>query len=211
MGQLSVKGGDFNQSLAGLLEVDLGGRLLGESDHLDVQEGVVGLDGGLRVSLVDPLGGSNVFMPTARDQFTIISAAGGRTGTFFAPAIELPILSGALTWNVLYEEDRVLLEVLSPYSADFDGDGDVDSNDLAVWQASYALGNGADADDDGDSDGRDFVVWQRQYTGPGLLVTNATAVPEPSTWMLLSIAVAVGQFARQRRIAPRSMSNRSCW
>jgi len=65
-------------------------------------------------------------------------------------------------------------------SADFDGDGDVDGADLAVWQSSFGIGAGADADGDGDSDGADFIVWQL-HLGSGLPLTGqGQAVPEPA-------------------------------
>lgn len=63
-------------------------------------------------------------------------------------------------------------------SWDFDQDGDVDDNDLLVFE-SYAGGPGiprletfpakcADFDDDGDVDQADFAVFQRCYSGEGI-------------------------------------------
>ncbi len=77
---------------------------------------------------------------------------------------------------------RAELPTTPLYSADFDGDGDVDGDDLVEWQAAYTLGNAAaDADGDGDSDGRDFLEWQRQFgSGVGLLAAS-TSVPEPAS------------------------------
>ena len=198
IGKLSVKGGNYTQTFAGSLEIDLGGLLLDESDHLDVQEGSVDLNGGLRVSLVDPLGGTDVFIPTAKDSFRIITAAGELTGSFFAPAIDLPSLTGNLYWNIQYQEDGVILEVLTPYSADFDGDGDVDGDDLSIWQGAYAMDEAGDADTDGDTDGADFLLWQQQYTGSLSLVNAATAVPEP-TAVTLALLGCVGLVFRRRR------------
>ena len=74
--------------------------------------------------------------------------------------------------------------------ADFDEDGDVDGDDLAIWQAGYNTGTmhmDGDADGDGDVDGRDFLAWQRQYTGPGPLVATQ-AIPEPGGVVLISLA-----------------------
>ena len=50
-------------------------------------------------------------------------------------------------------------------SADFDADGDVDSDDLAQWEGDYGPGGNSDADGDGASTGLDFLAWQRQFTG----------------------------------------------
>lgn len=66
--------------------------------------------------------------------------------------------------------------------ADFDGDEDVDGEDLDDWQSAYGSGDGGDADGDSDTDGSDYLAWQQQFTGLGTLQT--TAVPEPSTAVL---------------------------
>ena len=77
---------------------------------------------------------------------------------------------------------------------DFDGNGFVDSLDLAAWKAGFGTLSGAsiadgDADDDQDVDGADFLIWQRQFTGPPPL-SASSAVPEPTTLVLISMAVA---------------------
>lgn len=87
------------------------------------------------------------------------------------------------------------------FSADFDGDGDVDGNDLTDWKASFGVNNGADADQDGDSDGADVLAWQRQL-GSGLATATTSAVPEPATvFLALGWAAIVGL----RRAAPRTV------
>jgi len=65
-------------------------------------------------------------------------------------------------------------------SGDFDGDGDVDKDDLPIWKTGFDTSE-ADADDDGDTDGADFLAWQRNL---GLNVPAATAVPEPAAALL---------------------------
>ena len=82
-------------------------------------------------------------------------------------------------------------------SADFDGDLDVDSGDLALWQSEYGvnLNSSADADGDNDSDGADFLLWQQQFgSGVPSTVSSPTTslpVPEPSTLLLLATS-AIG-------------------
>ena len=44
-------------------------------------------------------------------------------------------------------------------AGDFDNNGAVDGNDLAVWKTAFGSTNGADADGDGDSDGQDYLAW----------------------------------------------------
>ena len=73
-------------------------------------------------------------------------------------------------------------------SADFNRDGIVDGNDLAVWQAGYGtgtLGAEGDADGDGDVDGCDFLAWQREYASAGSLVASVS-VPEPGSFLLMA-------------------------
>lgn len=77
--------------------------------------------------------------------------------------------------------------------ADFNSDGSVDGDDLALWKTGFGTPTGAaradgDADADGDVDGADFLLWQRQYTGPTPVAVGA--VSEPATAALALIAVA---------------------
>jgi hypothetical protein len=72
--------------------------------------------------------------------------------------------------------------------ADFDRDGRFDAGDLPIWQASYGVNANADADGDGDTDGRDFLLWQQRVTYANTTALM-TAIPEPSTTMLIGIAV----------------------
>lgn len=91
---------------------------------------------------------------------------------------------------------------LSPFSADFDNDGDVDGDDLSQWKVATAASSGnADADADGDSDGQDFLLWQQQH-GSGVSPQSATqAVPEPSTLLLVASCWMIGALlTRKRRV-----------
>lgn len=47
--------------------------------------------------------------------------------------------------------------------ANFDGDLDVDSDDLEILWASYGVDDGGDLNDDGETSGTDFLEWQRQF------------------------------------------------
>ena len=84
----------------------------------------------------------------------------------------------------------------------FDEDGVVDGNDFLTWQSGFGQPSGAshgqgDADADGDVDGDDFLLWQVQF-GSGL-GNGASAVPEPSSLMLLSMFAVAGLSCRIRR------------
>ena len=119
-----------------------------------------------------------------------VRSAGTLEGTF-AGGESLPGLTGLLSWNVNYDTvgDRVLLEVSSPFSTDFDGDGDVDSDDLFKWQGDYGVDNGSDADGDGDSDGTDFLAWQQQRGSGVSPLASTPAVPEPGSGWLIALAL----------------------
>jgi beta-glucanase (GH16 family) len=69
-------------------------------------------------------------------------------------------------------------------AADFNLDGEVNGEDLAMWQVGYGMSTGADrehgdADGDGDVDGRDYLAWQREVTTTEPL-SATSSVPEPS-------------------------------
>jgi hypothetical protein len=73
-------------------------------------------------------------------------------------------------------------------AADFDGDGDVDDNDLEQWEFAMGTAASADANLDGDSDGEDFLTWQRQVgLGAPILASPATTLPEPATFVMLLV------------------------
>ncbi|QDT00923.1 PEP-CTERM sorting domain-containing protein [Adhaeretor mobilis] len=73
--------------------------------------------------------------------------------------------------------------------ANFDGLNGVDGDDLAVWNTSYGVDDGADADGDGNSDGVDFLTWQTEFGaaagGGGTLIDNS---------LVLSVIDAGGAF-----------------
>jgi hypothetical protein len=85
-------------------------------------------------------------------------------------------------------------------AADFNEDGDVDGDDLMVWQAGFGMGGDADrqqgdADGDHDVDGEDFVAWQRQFGNPRTVAATAN-VPEGATLALLIPGVLAIFFRR---------------
>ncbi|QEG34327.1 PEP-CTERM sorting domain-containing protein [Bythopirellula goksoeyrii] len=67
-------------------------------------------------------------------------------------------------------------------TGDFDGDGDVDGNDLLVWQRDSTVGN--------------LAEWHSKYGSPPLAST-ILAVPEPSTLLLLSLAALGGILSKK--------------
>ncbi|MBN1852381.1 MAG: lamin tail domain-containing protein, partial [Pirellulales bacterium] len=71
-----------------------------------------------------------------------------------------------------------------PIPADFNSDGDVDRDDLLIWQGGFGIRTGAaqsqgDADGDGDVDGNDFLSWQQFHSGhpsPGVAANRGAGV-----------------------------------
>jgi beta-propeller repeat-containing protein len=90
---------------------------------------------------------------------------------------------------------------LSEPAADFDLDGDVDSDDLSLWQNGFATAcctatkRDGDYDDNGIVDGSDFLGWQRQY-GMGAAAPGVT-IPELGSVILWLMALA-GSLSRRR-------------
>ena len=80
--------------------------------------------------------------------------------------------------------------------SDFNVDGFIDGEDLQKWQSRFghvALGaySTGDADGDGDADGSDFLIWQRQTRPVDSQAHAFVSVPEPSSLVLGSVAVAI--------------------
>jgi hypothetical protein len=137
-----------------------------------------------------------MFMPELGDQFAVITAPGGVIGQFDQVLQPLGLPTGLL-FEVQYTATSVVLYVDDTYEADFNRDGVVDGDDLAVWHDAYGVNNYGDANSDGVSDGADLLVWQRQL-GFGLPVAMAAAVPEPSTLLLAGLSLSAVAWRRTR-------------
>ncbi len=84
--------------------IELGGLVPG-SDHDQLNHiGRVQLGGSLSVQLI------NAFTPSLADTFTVMTATDGFNGNF--NAIDLPVLSQPLTWQIDMASDRLNLTVV---------------------------------------------------------------------------------------------------
>jgi hypothetical protein len=97
----------------------------------------------------------------------------------------------------------------TPIPGDYNRDGTVDSDDLAVWRryAGMSTRNGskwAIASADGNADGRvdaaDFIVWQKYVSVSTSGSGASTSAPEPSAVFPVSITIIAG-LLKQRRFS----------
>jgi T5SS/PEP-CTERM-associated repeat protein len=194
-GALSIDG-DYTQTAPGELLIELASA--SSYDQLLVT-GDSTLAGTLNVSLIEG------FVPSPGQSFTFLTAndidvLDDVFGVFATePVSPVP----GLIFDVIYNPQSVVLTVLPAFTADFDEDGDVDSDDLTQWHGDFGENALSDADNDGDSDGADFLAWQQQFGG-GLSATGSgAAVPEPSSaWLFAAAMLLVGTAHSLRRNRP---------
>ncbi len=124
---------------------------LEEFDELAVT-GAVTLDGTLELGLV---GG---YVPSAGDSFVLLSAAGGVNGVF--SAVEGAALPGGLAWDVSYAPTTVTVTVNSACQADWNGDGNVNTQDFLAYLNAWSSGDlSADLNGDGVVNTQDFLAF----------------------------------------------------
>jgi hypothetical protein len=119
--------------------------------------------------------------------------------------IPIELVNAFLYTMPAYSVSTIVLR--SGAEGDFNLDGVVDGDDLAVWKTGYGTLNGAtfrdgDNDRDGDVDGADFLAWQRAASNSGGEIPQM-AVPEPSCMALSLIAFGLISL-RVRRPAARA-------
>ncbi len=115
------------------------------------------------------------FSPSVGQSFDLFNW-GSITGTF--SSLNLPAISGGLSWNTsqLYSTGTLSVGL----AGDFDNDGDVDGRDFLVWQRNPSVGNLSD--------------WQANY---GLPLTGVTtAVPEPGFGLVWLVALGCWKAVR---------------
>jgi hypothetical protein len=145
--------------------------------------------------------GSGPFVPSIGSSFTLITATEGVGGEF-----DQLLLPAGFQWNVAYNSAGVVLSVMgSGLTGDYNGNGTVDAADYVVWRDSMgAIGSSLPADGNGDQvvDQDDYAVWRGNFgktaSAGEAAIANSGQVPEPSTFVMGMLAMAVGAARRPR-------------
>ncbi len=165
--------GNYTQLGSATLGIEIGGVVPGQWDTLTVTGNAI-LDGTIQVALL------NGFQPVLGNSFTILTTTFGNVGGEFDTK-HFPLVAG-VTFDVIYNPQSVVLQVIEATTlpGDFDNDLDVDGRDFLVWQKGGSpnpLSSG------------DLALWQGQYGTP--FSATANTVPEPGTLVLLMGGVLV--------------------
>ncbi|QEG37245.1 beta strand repeat-containing protein [Bythopirellula goksoeyrii] len=198
-GTLTITG-DAPFDATGSLSIELNGLAAGSEHDQLIVTGMASLSGTLNLALLG-------FTPAAGNTFTILTA-GTRTGTFDSVNGNP---GGGLFYDVQYLADQVVVELVSALPGDFDFDGDIDGYDFIIWQRG---------DSPNPLSPSDLAAWHASY-GTSLVVAS-TAVPEPSTWIVLLMGTSTLQLRRKivcpslnkqtsRRQACLRDSSRTAW
>ncbi len=180
------------------LEIELGGTAPGSQyDQVHVS-GDLTLNGALDVDLI------NGFLPVLGDQFTVLTF-GSRTGDF-ASYSGLNV-GGHLALRYSFTPTSLLLTARPAIDGDINLDGVVDIFDVNDVSAHWGtFGPAGDANGDGIVDIFDVNLISSNWSLPG---GGSTAVPEPTTWILASLA-ALAWIAPTRRALWHGRPSRAC-
>ena len=177
----SLTTGDVTLNSTSTLGIGLGGTARESQYGALTASGQLALDGSLVVSL-------NSFTPSSGQSFDILDW-GSLVGAF--SSLQLPALTGGLVWDTSQLYTTGVLSVGLP--GDFNFNGVVDGADYVVWRKG--LGTIYTQND--------YDVWRAHFgqsVGSGSGVGANTAVPEPATTVLLTLAATI--FSSWRRWAP---------
>jgi len=186
------------QQAAATLTVDIAGLSPGTQYDQVIVSGSATLKGGFEVSLLDG------FTPTPTDTFTVLTADSIAGGFGESPSGSRVITQDGLgSFQIDYgvgspfaAGDVVLSDFIAMIAGDFNDDGTVDAADFAVWRDNVGAvdetalsGNG---NGDGIIDAGDYQLWQTHFglTTPTSLRAGSSAVPEPSSLVLLSVLLS---------------------
>lgn len=201
--------GSYTQQQGAALQIEIGGNTPG-TDY-DVVElvptinlAIANLGGDLQLDLI----GS--FVPSAANTFTVLTAGDGITGAFsnVANGQRLTTIDGLGSFLVHYGAGSAFdakLVVLSAFVAalagDYNNNNVVDAADYTIWRDRLGSPTSLPNDDTPGVGSDDYDRWKEnfgQIAGAGSIAFDNAAVPEPSTLVLLMLAVSGWRFRRGR-------------
>jgi hypothetical protein len=173
---------DYSQLEGGTLNINIGGLAVDtQYDQLKI-DGDASLGGTLQVAI------TNNFIPVFGQSFEVLQISGTRSGEF--DVVQLPSLTGGLQWDLAYNPNSVVLQVVNFYG-DYSGNGEIDAADYVVWRNTInAMGINQPADGDRNRvvNQLDYEFWRSRFgqtSGGGAGVDPAPlSVPEPSSLVL---------------------------
>jgi hypothetical protein len=198
--------GNYSQSPGATLEIEVGGTATAtEFDFVNVT-GTATLGGELALALI------NGFVPNPATQFVVLNAEVDLL-SFFANAgngQRLDTVNGVGSFLVHYgptsafDPDQIVLTdfELNPLPGDYNVNGVVDAADYVVWRNNEGTNNLLPNDPIGGTiDADQYNQWRSHFgetAGSGSAAGMNTAVPEPSsTLLLLMILASVSVVRRQ--------------
>jgi len=174
--------GNYTQQAGATLDIDIAGLAAGMFDTVIV-EGNAFLAGAIDVSLVAP------FAPSLGDSFTVLETPFGSVSGQFNSVI-MPTFNG-LTFEVIYNAQNIVLDVVEALPGDYNDDGTVDAADYVVWRKT-------------DNSPSGYNTWRMHFgetigSGSGAADSANAAVPEPASLAMFVLAAAVAMPRRSRR------------
>lgn len=154
-------------------------------------------------------GGFTVFGRVIGDGLDVVDAIASQQLVNAGGAFtQLPVLDSFVSPNIL-REDLVLVNTVTSLTfadGDYDFDGDVDLDDLSVWQNQYGASlliadhvgaspstvMEADGNGDGVVDAADYTIWRDAFGASSL----AASIPEPASLMIVLFGLSAA--ARRR-------------
>jgi hypothetical protein len=167
---------DYIQTANGELLIELASAT--SFDQLLIGNDVT-LNGTLTVNLLDG------FIPSSGQAFTILTAhnVNGTFGTEVLPTIP------NLAFDVIYNDQSIVITVMSALAGDYNGNGVVDAADYVAWRKN-------------DGGPIAYNTWRTHFgqtagSGAGATGIASAAVPEPSTRLTLILGMLAIFFRRR--------------
>ena len=107
----------------------------------------------------------------------------------------------ALAAEAAYSMEDLFVTILTPAEpGDYNGDGNVDAGDYAVWRGAFGTTDAyADGNRDGQVDAADYVLWRHHSQAEAASGVGGAAIPEPSSLLLMITQLLVLSARRRAR------------